>query len=278
MNKYITFLTAIVILAASFSSCRTTKTASGNTAQETSNIEIETAPAEKYLYTASTVAETLPQWTDFSASGNITIRTGSSLKSAMLLRMERGKYISISLRPILGIEVGKLYIDNDSVTVVDKYHNLYLKEAISDFIGQDISLEALQCLLLARPFLADKGQLTDRNAKSFKATPTADDGSWRLSPAKQPDRLSYEFLMSGNLLTAIEATGAAASVRYAGHNEGFASLVTADMAIGGTKAVIELNLNKSIRWNSGVTDKVSIPRNARRYSFAEIIKAFSSQQ
>ena len=84
-------------------------------------------------YNPITVAEAFNEWTDFSVNGKIHLTSSSTMSSSMLLKMVRGKSISISLRPMLGIEVGKLYIDNENVTIIDKVHNIYVQESIEKY-------------------------------------------------------------------------------------------------------------------------------------------------
>ena len=89
-----------------------------------------TTQAEPTVTTDPTdaVIATLGNWQTMQTGGNIKLSAGSSFSSSVQVRMVRDKAIFISLRPMLGIEVGKLVITADSLYAVDKVHKRYIAE------------------------------------------------------------------------------------------------------------------------------------------------------
>lgn len=227
-----------------------------------------------------TVAAAAPEWTDFSASGNITVSTTGSLSSAIQIKMVRGRSISISIRPLLGIEMGKLFVDKDSVTLVDKYHNIYVRESVSQLLGNDIGLYALQNLLLSRPFNLTDGAISASNAYHFSATAPDNERRWQMRPAKANQLFGYFFDMIENNVSRFNVTlnnGQQYAMDFSAFKpvdgKVIATSISAHIEIGGTKVVMDLKYTKSIRWNSGVTDYIRIPDGARRYSLAQLLKS-----
>lgn len=227
-----------------------------------------------------TVAAAAPEWTDFSASGNITVSTTGSLSSAIQIKMVRGRSISISIRPLLGIEMGKLFVDKDSVTLVDKYHNIYVRESVSQLLGNDIGLYALQNLLLSRPFDLTDGAISASNAYHFSATAPDNERRWQMRPAKANQLFGYFFDMIENNVSRFNVTlnnGQQYAMDFSAFKpidgKVIATGISAHIEIGGTKVGMDLKYTKSIRWNSGVTDYIRIPDGARRYSLAQLLKS-----
>ena len=62
-----------------------------------------------------TIIATLEDWQTKQTSGHINLNAGTSFSTSIQMRMVRDKAIYISLRPVLGIEVGKLLITADSL-------------------------------------------------------------------------------------------------------------------------------------------------------------------
>lgn len=227
-----------------------------------------------------TVAAAAPEWTDFSASGNITVSTTGSLSSAIQIKMVRGRSISISIRPLLGIEMGKLFVDKDSVTLVDKYHNIYVRESVSQLLGNGIGLYALQNLLLSRPFDLTDGAISASNAYYFSATAPDNERRWQMRPAKANQLFGYFFDMIENNVSRFNVTlnnGQQYAMDFSAFKpvdgKVIATSISAHIEIGGTKVEMDLKYTKSIRWNSGVTDYIRIPDGARRYSLAQLLKS-----
>ncbi len=243
---------------------------------------------EGVKYNVNTVAESKYEWTDVTISGSLSVGAANAgtLSSAMVMKMVKGKSISISIRPILGIEMGKIYFADDTVTVVDKYHKAYLKEPIGSFLGSYIDIPTLQSLFLSRPFVIGKGEVDRSNRKDMKGSENKENGEWVLSPAKQNDYFAYNFDMSGNNIKHFNVIVGSPSLSgtYAMNFGGYkltakgivATLIDAQIPVSGTTASFKLQYGKSITWDGGISDGINIPSGATHYDFADILKMVAS--
>lgn len=280
MNKSSIIIALLAAILAMSTSCRSAQKAM---VSETRSGEIAESVEEDWSNSAFnplTVAAAAPEWTDFSASGNITVSTTGSLSSAIQIKMVRGRSISISIRPLLGIEMGKLFVDKDSVTLVDKYHNIYVRESVSQLLGNGIGLYALQNLLLSRPFDLTDGAISASNAYHFSATAPDNERRWQMRPAKANQLFGYFFDMIENNVSRFNVTlnnGQQYAMDFSAFKpvdgKVIATSISAHIEIGGAKVGMDLKYTKSIRWNSGVTDYIRIPDGARRYSLAQLLKS-----
>ena len=105
------------------------------------------------------IAEATADWSTLSAGGTIGIGGAKNFSSKMQMRMERGKSIYISLRPLLGIEVGRLVVVGDSVIVIDKLHKRYIAANASLLTnGVPVDVTTLQDIFLGRPCVLGQGE------------------------------------------------------------------------------------------------------------------------
>ena len=206
-------------------------------------------------------------WNTMQAGGSVKVSGGKSFSSAMLLRMERGKSIYISLRPLLGVEVGKIVITNDSVLVVDKYHKRYLAEPLSLITnGLPVTVTEMQDIFLGRAFVLAGGTVntSTRHLVQLEAQGT----NYYLSPKAQPDAFSYGFTIDpSNHVLSVEVTPTHGdktpyTAQYSDVQLTLAgaiahhAVVTATVGTG--KFVLSLDL-KNITWNNNVTIDDSKP-------------------
>ena len=234
-------------------------------------------------YDMASVIGSRQEWDDVTISGNMVVGFGSSMKSAVVIRMIRDKSVSISIRPILGIEMGKIYFEGDTVTVVDKYHKAYLQEPIGNVLGDYLNVSTLQSLLLSYPFVVGDGALREDNCGEMD-TADGGNGKWLIFPKEQNPLMAYSFDMEGtdlrhfNVAVGNGAEGNAYSVNFGRHEftgrGTFATMIEANIPLAGNNAYFELSY-KSLKWDSGFADAVTIPSGARRYAFKDIIKMIS---
>ena len=280
MNKSSIIIALLAAILAMSTSCRSAQKAMVSETRSGEIAESVEADWSNSAFNPLTVAAAAPEWTDFSASGNITVSTTGSLSSAIQIKMVRGRSISISIRPLLGIEMGKLFVDKDSVTLVDKYHNIYVRESVSQLLGNGIGLYALQNLLLSRPFDLTDGTISASNAYHFSATAPDNERRWQMRPAKANQLFGYFFDMIENNVSRFNVTlnnGQQYAMDFSAFKpvdgKVIATSISAHIEIGGTKVRMDLKYTKSIRWNSGVTDYIRIRDGARRYSLAQLLKS-----
>lgn len=280
MNKSSIIIALLAAILAMSTSCRSAQKAMVSETRSGEIAESVEADWSNSAFNPLTVAAAAPEWTDFSSSGNITVSTTGSLSSAIQIKMVRGRSISISIRPLLGIEMGKLFVDKDSVTLVDKYHNIYVRESVSQLLGNGIGLYALQNLLLSRPFDLTDGAISASNAYHFSATAPDNERRWQMRPAKANQLFGYFFDMIENNVSRFNVTlnnGQQYAMDFSAFKPAdgkvIATSISAHIEIGGAKVGMDLKYTKSIRWNSGVTDYIRIPDGARRYSLAQLLKS-----
>lgn len=264
MNRIFIRLLFVFLLAIAVISCKTAKVPSTEKYDE-----------EEILYTPKTVAMAHPDWTDVTINGKVDI----GMSSSVVVKMIKGKSLSISLRPILGMEIGKIHFEGDTVTVVDKYHKAYMKESIGTFIGKYVTVETLQSLFLAKPFIIGGEVLDEKNYRDF-AFSKENGEMWTIFPRKQREEYQYLYEMKGN--NAIAFSLSIGSIDYKMSyseyvrttNGEMPSKIMARIPMSGT--IIPLDISyKSFKWNTGVNDSISIPRNSKKYTFQEIIKLIS---
>lgn len=161
---------------------------------------------------ASVVTASYDEWSTFKSGGSIELSiNGSDMGSSVQTRMERGKSIQISVRPLLGYEVGRLIITNDSVFIINKYHHKWLKAPVAMLVGGiPVDVSTLQDIFLSRAFVLGKGTLNDDNADEL--TFSGDDNGFSLNSNESYYGYTYgfDFSPSGKLLR-INVTPANAS-------------------------------------------------------------------
>lgn len=281
MNKIGFKILIVFCLLMTVASCRSKRDVS----EVKSGGETTVVKADKYDVSTILVANT--DWSDVTINGSITIATSSNLTSSMQLRMIKDKSISISIRPILGIEMGKLYITNDSIVVLDKYHKLFFKGSIKGYVDERVNISSLQNLLLARAFIPEAKNVSFDWRDSYKATRVDENGDWSLTPKEQDRQFAYNFDMEGNNLKHfnLEIMNGRPdnifSMVYSGYrmtdNGIVASRLNANIPIQETTIKFQMLLNKSVRWNGGIRDYINIPSDAQQVTVADISKLLSNQ-
>lgn len=231
------------------------------------------------------LVSTWKPWNDMEVGAKLNVTSPVKLNGAGKIYMRRGQWISVSVR-MLGFEVANLWLDNDSIVVVDKFHKKYLSEPTSKLIGgADVTIENIQDLLLGRAFLAGGGMATADSRQQFNFSEV--ENGWYIIPRQQPKEYTYGFLAS---LTANALRGAAVDVdnfgavtaEYSDYFESrncgwFAQTVSVANTRGKKiAATLRLDLNGA-RFNTGVAKQCNLPKGYERIpasSLASLLKSF----
>ena len=266
----------LITLAALITACGTVKKASP-LPDETITTETTTDPC-------GAVIATLGNWQTMQTGGNIKLSAGSSFSSSIQVKMVRDDAIYISLRPMLGIEVGKLLITADSLYAVDKVHKRYLAEKVSILTsGIPVTVSDVQDIFLGRPFIIGKG--TMNNEQKGEITITREGNNVILSPNGQYKGHGYAFTFDKNFriksLDIVPAGGMVPTyqVKYSnvlGTTVGnIAHDINANATIENKKMAFSLTY-KDIEWNGKVKIDKSIPTNYKRMSARDLFSMFSN--
>ena len=273
-------LVILIMLAALMSACGTFKKAvnvpdTTSTTQTTPNTLTNPFDA---------VMATLGDWQTMQTGGNIKLNAGSSFSSSIQMRMVRDQAIYISLRPVLGIEVGKLIITADSLYAVDKVHKRYIAEKVSILTsGIPLTVSDVQDIFLGRPFIIGKGTMNE-GVKS-EITATREGNSILLTPGERYKGYGYTFTFDkSNRITSLDivpasGTGAAFQVKYSDVKSttagNIAHGINANATVDNKKMALGLTY-KNIEWNGSVKIDRSLPDGYSRMSAKDLFSLFSN--
>ena len=267
----------IVLLAIMMTACGTAKKAT-NVPSSTS-----TTPQGTITDPCDDIIATLGDWQTLQTGGNIKLSAGSSFSSAIQVRMVRDEAIYISLRPMLGIEVGKLIITADSLYAVDKVHKRYIAEKVSILTsGIPVTVSDVQDIFLGRPFIIGQGTLSE----TLKSQVTASSNSPLVLKAKESFKgygYSFSFDKSNHIssldIMPTGSTTAAYQVKYSdvrGTRAGnIAHSVNVNATIEKKKMAFSLTY-KDIDWNGKVKIDKGISNGYSRMSARDLFNMFSN--
>ncbi len=266
-------------IAALMTACGTTKQAAqpDTTSQSATTTTSTVNPAE-------TIIATLGGWQTMQTGGNIKLNAGSSFSSSIQVRMVRDEAIFISLRPVLGIEVGKLIITADSLYAVDKVHKRYLAEKVSILTsGIPVTVSDVQDIFLGRPFILGNGTLNEGNKNAVTAEKQGN--GIVLTAEKQYKGYGYAFAFDkNNRITSLNivpagSTAPAYQVKYSGVRSTTAGNIAHDIDVDATvdKKKVAFSLEfKNIDWNGKVKIDKNIPSGYKRMNARDLFSMFSN--
>lgn len=159
-------------------------------------------PGEKDKTTRfETLLNAYSPWDTFTAKGTASF-SGTGLRSSVEIRMIRGKAIQVSIRPLLGIEIGRLLMTTDSIYIYDKFNRRYVAESLQTFyniLPVAITPLDLQNILLGQPFIFGQASLQPSDISKFDIL-TSDNEDWALQPQNNTASLHIAFYSTTTIL------------------------------------------------------------------------------
>ena len=185
MTKRISYLLMTVLMVALLASCSATKSI------KTSH-SIEGMTEKEFV---EHVIDNAGGWHALTAKMALSVDLGKgTTKVNGTLRIKKGEVIQMSIAPFLGIEVARAEISPDGILVIDRMNKRYVEVSFAEveaLAKANLDFHTLQALFLNELFLPGKGDLTARDASSFKVEPEAE-GVWL--NVKRAKRFGYHFL------------------------------------------------------------------------------------
>ena len=252
--------------------------------QPATTITQPTATANQQNEHVAKIAASFGRWETMKAGGSVAISGSQSLSSSMQIRMERGKSIFISVRPLGLVEVGRLVITGDTIIVIDKVHKRYICENVKLVTnGLPVNVSTLQDLFLGRAFVLGKGTFDSTMANLVKLVNV--DGSYMIYPKDQYEGFEYDFKFDKNYkiqsVEVIPATGTTQqstySVNYSDVKYSLAGNIASKAAVSSvlnrTKFTLTLEYS-GFTWNEDVKIDTSIPSNYKKVSGSSLLNMF----
>ncbi len=271
-------LPVIIALATLMASCGVFKKVQTqpDTTQTTTTPTVNTDPRDA-------VIATLGDWQTMQAGGNIKLNAGSSFSSAIQVRMVRDQAIYISLRPVLGIEAGKLIITADSLYAVDKIHKRYIAEKVSILTsGIPVTVSDVQDIFLGRPFIIGLGTLNEtlkpqvsangNNPLVLTANETFKGYGYAFSFDNKNRIISLDIVPQGS-------TTAAYQVKFSDVRSTTAGNIAHAVNVNATieKKAVSFSLSyKDIDWNGRVKIDRSVSDSYKRMSARDLFSMFAN--
>lgn len=258
--------TTIVIALTMLCACKTSKPGSGSINGENAS-------------SFNTTIESYRSWNTLRCNGKIKLEGNRSASSSIQMKMIRDKSMTISVRPILGIELFKVQISGDTLYLIDRTSSRYVKESISSYLnGFEVSIEAVQNLFIGRPFIVSEGSMTRHSNVRIEAI---GNGKLQISPEEQFGNIVYSFITdAANRIERLKVEGVGSmdiSANYSGFSTTdfgvFPNEVNINLSSGNTHQSLRIEYNAgSIRWNDDFTDAIEIPKGYSRTSIKSYIK------
>lgn len=141
------------------------------------------------------------QYTTLQSKLNLDLINGNrSLSSRANLRIVRDRSLQVSVQPLFGVEVFRLYVDTDSLVVLDRMNKQYVKESLDTLketypVGFDYY--TLQSLFTNAVFIAGKTDRTASDYSVFRYSQTPD-ARYQLKAADEDSGIEYAFTINGN--------------------------------------------------------------------------------
>ncbi len=268
------------MLAASCGSSRSTAPAADYTAPAP-----ETGPAVAFAAMAGSYAP----WTSFTAPVRMELSAPMRITASGTATMKRGDAIGISIK-VLGFEVGALYADNDSVTILIKVNKMGYAESMERFTAATgMGLADLQSMLLGQAFTPGAGTVTPEaygSSSLVVGTYNTDTEDWVFRPRNSSGTVDMSFTATSQpgeaprltLLSAEVPGDRTITCTYSGHEPADGGTVAADVRVEAAlnplavKASLRWNLERA-RWNNGAEPRrLTIPAGYRRVTTAGLVQ------
>ncbi|MDO5664748.1 MAG: DUF4292 domain-containing protein [Bacteroidia bacterium] len=137
----------------------------------------------------------------FSSRLNLNLLSGTkSLSSKASLKIVKDKAIQLSIQPLFGVEMLRLYADPDSLLLLDRMNKRYVKESIEDIkkmypVGFDY--KTLQSLLTNQMFVSGQTNVIYADYEKF-STGRVSDMHYLLKSVDKKSGIKYSFTIDGN--------------------------------------------------------------------------------
>ena len=227
------------------------------------------------------------EYSTFSSKLNMTISTGTkTLSSKGTLRIVNNEAIQLSIQPLFGIEMFRLYVEPDHIIILDRMNKmLWMSVGFAEFVvftmGQNYTL---QSLFTNNLFVTDKSSVSVQDYKKFKFAESED--NYLLTGRDKKSEVDYNFYVNGNdqiILTELNMPTKGYSLQWTYDQFSLMKdlFFPYEMKIAASMQKRKLNTSlslSSIILNDPLSLETSIPDSYTRVELKEVLKMFADKK
>jgi hypothetical protein len=227
--------------------------------------------------------------TTFSAKLNMNLTSGTrSLSSRANIRIVKDNALQISLQPLFGVEMFRLYINPDTVVVLDRMNKRYVKEAISTLkehypVGFDFY--TMQSVFMNSLFVSGKNSVELSDYRKFNYSRTAGQ-NYYIDAKDAESGIEYSFIVNGDdrvTFTHLMQPEKKQSLQWRYSNFAVLKDNTFPQKMNVTLSTSSREINMEMLFSDIVTDEpilltLNVPDNYSRTSVSEILKILTSNR
>jgi hypothetical protein len=221
----------------------------------------------------------------FSARMNINLSMGTrSVSSRAHVRIVHNDALQVSVQPVLGIEMFRLYIDPDSTVIVDRMNRRYVHESIAslkEIYPAGFDFHTLQSLFTNALFVAGKNNVDTRDYRTFSFSQT-DDMFYLMRARDNRSDIDYSFVVNGDDRITQAHIGQGANILQWNYNyfamvgsNAFPHRMNISFTTAERRATAEIAFS-NIAVNESFDLTPNIPNGFTRTSVSEIMRILTS--
>lgn len=228
------------------------------------------------------------KYSTFSSKLNMNISTGKkTISSKGSLSIIHNEAIQLSIQPLFGIEMFRLYAEPDCIIILDRMNKRYVRESFDDIKGQSpvgFNFYTLQSLFTNSLFIPEQSVVSMRDYKKFKYSQSSD--NYLLRARDNKSKIDYSFFVNGNdQITLTELFMPSNNYSLAWNYKQFALLKNLffphEMKIVASTQKTKLDTSislSSISLNESLTLNSSIPSSYTRVELKEVLKLLADKK
>ncbi|MDE6301802.1 MAG: DUF4292 domain-containing protein [Muribaculaceae bacterium] len=267
----------LVFAAAGVSSCSSHR---NNSKSAPSRVVAKRSPQVGQL------ADTYRSWTDVYMPFSLRCSAPMSINLSGRATMVAGECIYISLR-MLGLEVGQVWIDTDSVFVSEKLGKTLVAEPLERLtVRTGLGIRDLQALMLGQAFYPGSGALTDARKAASEFSVTTKDDNLIMTPRRTPEGAVWYFTVAPDLTLSeltVEPSGMKPFIAlFSDFIDSEAGRMASSVSIEGAAASRNIDATlvwspEKARWNQSDTPSKPSWRGYRRMTARDMLDALKNK-
>jgi hypothetical protein len=280
ISRYRQILIICLLSAVAFTACKPKQ-----------RIVYTTSPVEDKAYNElfSDIIASEFHYRTLSAKLNMGMTSGTkSYSSKANLRIIKDEALQISIQPLFGVEMFRLYINPDTLFLLDRMNKRYVLESFSTLkelypIGFDYY--TMQSLFTNALFISGKERIDTDDYSDFSYN-RASDQNYHITAKDPGSGIDYSFTVNGDdriTFTHLMQSEKKQYMQWEYHNFMALNNATFPHKMNMTLSSASRNTNAELLFSDLVTDtplqlELNVPSNYSKISIDEILKMFSPKK